>query len=85
MLRWIRRLFGRAVAPQQAASPEPRGPVPDLSRQAEKLARAAGIRNAEEAFRLLDEGALDGTLLETKLRSIRFLQDRPTQRALTSV
>jgi hypothetical protein len=49
----------------------------ELAARAEKIARAAGFRNAEEAFRKLEKGELDGTIVEARLRSIRFLQEAP--------
>lgn len=45
----------------------------DLRASAEKLARKAGLPGAAKAFKLLDAGKLDGTILESELEAIRFL------------
>jgi hypothetical protein len=47
----------------------------EVRERAEKLAHEAHLSGADEAFKLLDAGKLDGTLIEAELRAIRFLQE----------
>ena len=59
----------------------------DLKARAEAIALRAGLSGASEAFKKLDAGKLDGTLLEMELRMIRFLRKgtrSPRRKALTS-
>lgn len=49
----------------------------ELQAQAEDLAHRAGLPSAKKAFALLDAGKLDGTILESELRTIRFLLREP--------
>ena len=84
MPHWLKRIFGQVVHLEPSVPMRSVAFAAKLKIRAEKLARAAGFRDAEETFRLLDEGKLDGTLLEAELRSIRFLQDSPEHRVLTT-
>ncbi|MBI4602458.1 MAG: hypothetical protein HY721_10915 [Planctomycetes bacterium] len=62
----LRRSRGRGRGPRDLT-------LDELRESAEELARRAGLSGANEAFGLLDAGKLDGTILETELRAIRFL------------
>ena len=53
-------------------------------RRAEQLASEAGFTGAEEAFRRLDAGELDGTLIEAQLRTLRTLERGYEERELTT-
>lgn len=50
--------------------------IDDLRAEVERLSIEAGLSGSTEAFRLLDQGALNGTLLEMELRMLRFLEER---------
>jgi len=71
MRNWISRLFGGDAPPRNGVGQDVT--LEELKEQAERLARKAGYADAKAAFQALDSGDLDGTLLETALRSIRFL------------
>lgn len=71
MRNWILRLLGRSEPRTNGAHQEVT--LQELRERAERIARQAGFAGTAEALRALDSGELDGTLLETELRSIRFL------------
>jgi hypothetical protein len=66
------RCFGKAPRRRRGAQGLT---LKQLDARAERIARAAGLSGAAEAFRRLNAGELDGTLLEMELRMIRFLQN----------
>jgi hypothetical protein len=58
---------------------ETEDPCPNLSLEniqarAEQLAHSVGLPSAQEAFRQLDSGELNGTILEVELKMLRFLK-----------
>ncbi len=68
---WLRNLLGLRKAEKKTAPSSPS----DLQQRADEIAHEAGFSDAQEAFRRLDAGELDGTLLEVELKMLRFLQD----------
>ena len=77
MFAWLRRFLERRPEAVDGIT------YAELMERAERLAKAAGLRNADEAFRQLDAGLLEGTLLEAELKMLRFLQEAPKDRELT--
>lgn len=49
----------------------------DIRVQQQRLASAAGVASVDEAYRLLDDGELDGTILASELHMLRFLLEGP--------
>lgn len=67
MFKWFR------LKPRQEVSQDLT--MKELDARAERFAHEAGFPSAEAAFRFLDAGKLEGTLLESELQAIRFLKE----------
>lgn len=55
----------------------------EFRERVDRLAREAGLRDANEALAKLDSGELEGTLLETNIRVLRSLSTTPLYEELT--
>lgn len=72
MFGWLRELFASKKIDEKPADLS----VDDLRKRVERLCREAGLPGADEAYRRLDAGDLDGTILEVELKVLRFHEDR---------
>lgn len=75
MVDWLKNLFN-GHEPEQLHELS----LEEIRARADQIAREAGLSGAVEAYRLLDAGELEGTLLEVELEKLRFLEQAPTDK-----
>ena len=77
MFGWLRRLLSAKAATEEKAADLS---VDELRARVDGLSHEAGLSGTNEAFRLLNQGELDGTSLEVELKMLRFLEGRTKER-----